>query len=381
MFDIANFREVKYEEGQRLFFDKSNSFHDHFGHKRKTTKFPYHKNILQFLSENPEINIFFTLDEGSKPFKKVDSGFLINMLSYGEFCKTIGTKTGGRSKAFLGQNLKLEDISFSKTDRDEFIIANASEQNIIEAIRTLPEDAKLKIKKSLDQIDGDIDDNGKINQTEFINAFSRFLTDSSVQGAFYAQLPRIQIEILKSHVQFLEVNLDKDETYIQNWIDEDEGKYRKQRCLIFGIEYVDPKREGEFMRKRFDILAEQNLDNHILIELKSPCSEVFSVKTNTTGNNGVLTEYHLSHDLGRAIPQILGYKKWYENARPEEIQAIGIEKKQVSKCIIVIGTRKQDDVWKENFQSLKSSLAIELLTYSDLIDRLKNTIKNLENSL
>ena len=135
------------------------------------------------------------------------------------------------------------------------------------------------------------------------------------------------------------------------------------------------------MRKRFDILAEQNLSSHILIELKSPNAEIFSVKENRTINDGITTEYSLSPDLARAIPQILGYRKWYENARQEEIQALGIDKKRISKCIIVVGTRKNDPVWKENLDSLTSSLNIELCTYTDLIDRLDNTIMNLEQSL
>ncbi len=383
-FDPNNFNYLSYGRFG-LYFDTRCSFHNYFNHKLKTRRFPYYKNILQFLTENTDTKLYFTLAEGVKSFQRVDGGFLINMTTYQQFCRTIGSKTGGRLKAFLGQNLSLKDTSATGAERDEFIKANATEKNILGAIKTLPLKARVNILNSLRSLGSPTEETQSaevnINSADFIAIFSKFLTDKNVQNTFYSNLPRIQIDILRSHISFLKKNLDKNETFIQKWLDEDGGKFRKLRCLIFGLEYVDPKREGKFMRKRFDILAEQNLDNHVLIELKSPSAEVFTVKTKKTINDGITTEYHLSSDLARAIPQILEYKKWYDNARPEEIQALGLEKKRIHKCIIIIGTRKDDDVWKENFQLLKSNLLVELYTYTDLVDKLKNTIKNLEESL
>lgn len=382
--DYNEYRELTYENGLKLYFHKEYSFHDHFHHIRKTTRFPYHKNILEFLTDNPSIKIFFTLNPEIKAFQIIDEGFVVNMIAYQNFCKTIGSKTGGRAKAFLGQNISINDINFSESDKDEFIKLNASEKNIIDSIKNFSPEAQQRITnaiESLDQANKDASNSEKLSVVDVIDALSNFLNNPELQSAFYSKLPRVQIELLKSYREFLLNNLDKNETFIQDWLDEENGKYRKQRCLIFGIEYVDPKREGEFMRKRFDILAEQNLDCHILIELKSPNAEIFSIKEHQNNNEGIQTEYSLSNDIARAIPQILGYKAWYESARPEEIQALGIEKKHISKCIIVAGTRKEDTVWKQNFQHLKESLNIELYTYSDLIDRLDNTIKNLEQSL
>jgi hypothetical protein len=175
--------------------------------------------------------------------------------------------------------------------------------------------------------------------------------------------------------------LDKNESFIQNWIDEEDGKYRKQRCLIFGLEYVDPVREGQVAGKRFDVLAEQDLNHHVIFELKSPKDEVFQVKEGPVSAGGTTTEYHLSKQLSRAIPEVLGYRKFYENCQAEELQKLGIkQRKDVSKCVIVLGTRRDDDVvWCDNFNRIRSTLnGIELLTYSDLIDRLDNTIRNLE---
>ncbi|MDE1946264.1 MAG: DUF4263 domain-containing protein [Patescibacteria group bacterium] len=380
----TDFREVIYPDGQKLFFSKKHSFHDHFAHKRKTTKFPYHKNILLFLKENPAINIYFTLDEEAKPFKKIEQGFLINMVSYSEFCKTIGTKTGGRSKAFLGQNLSLKDINFTDNDKDEFIRANASEKNIVGAVQSLHPDVQKKIMDSLSSLEtiNTYTPKREINQNEFVSAFTRFLTDSSVQAAFYNQLPHIQIEILKSHIKFLKENLDKNETFIQNWIDEDDGKFRKQRCLIFGLEYVDPKREGQVSGKKFDILAEQDLEHHVIFELKSPKDEIFKITEESTVAGGVTTEYNISPQLSRAIPEVLGYKGLYEKASNEELQKIGVNvRKPIRKCVIVLGTKKDDPVWKDNFERVSNCLnGIELLTYNHLIERLENTVKNLEEN-
>lgn len=383
--NLDNYREVKYENGQKLFFDKSYSFHEHFKHRRKTIKFPFHKNILQFLSEDPGVNIFFTLDDQTKPFIKIKDGFIINMTSYFDFCKTIGIKTGGRLKAFLGQNLSLKDVHFTEEDKDSFIKANVSEKNILEAIKSLEPNVRIRIQKSLDLIETTNKNDMVVketNQEEFIELLSKFLTNSAVQTAFYAQLPKVQIETLRSHIKFLKSNLNQNETYIKNWLDEDNAKYRKQRCLIFGLEYIDPKREGQVSSKRFDLLAEQDFEHFVIFELKSPNDPIFKIDQSTTMAGGVSTEYNLSPQLARAVPEVLGYKKMYEEATVEELQKMGVKiKKPISKCVIVLGTRQDDPVWKENFERIANCFnGIELLTYSHLIERLENIVKNLEEN-
>ncbi len=135
-------------------------------------------------------------------------------------------------------------------------------------------------------------------------------------------------------------------------------------------------------RKRFDILATQNREHHILIELKSPTAEIFEIEETENQNGGKRTTYKLSKELSRAIPQILSYKRWYSELNDEKVQELGLlSKKHVSECIIIIGTRKEDDVWKANFQSLCESLKIKILTYTDLIDKMDNAIKNLSENL
>ena len=381
-FDPDNFLEVLYDT-QKLYFDKSYSFHDHFKHKQKTRKFPFYKNILKFLEENPNTKIYFTLNEEMKTFQQVSDGFLLNMHAYLYFCRTIASRTGGRLKAFLGQNVDLLRATATDTEKADFIKTNATEKNLLDAIKTLPEEVQTNIVNSLSTAGVTRDQsNPEINSADFISAFSKFLTDKDVQSAFYSNLPKIQIYILKSHISFLKNNLDKNETFIQNWIDEDGGKFRKQRCLIFGLEYVDPKREGQVAGKKFDLLAEHDLEHYVIFELKSPKDDVFKVAQTEMVAGGVSTEYCLSPQLGRAIPEILGYKKMYDSAQGEELQKFGIKvKKPISKCVIILGTREEDSVWKENFERISSCLnGIELLTYNHLIDRLENTVSNLEEN-
>ena len=381
-FDPSNFNEVQYDNA-KLYFDKSYSFHDHFKHKQKTRKFPFYRNILKFLEENSNTKIYFTLSEEVQTFQQVSDGFLLNMRAYFDFCRTIASRTGGRLKAFLGQNVDLLNVTATDAEKSNFIKANATEKNILDAIKTLPEEARTNIVNSLSVARVPKDQsNLEINSADFISAFSKFLTDKDVQSAFYSNLPKIQIDILKSHTSFLKSNLDKNETFIQDWIDEDGGKFRKQRCLIFGLEYVDPKREGQVAGKKFDLLAEHDLEHYVIFELKSPKDDVFKVAETATVAGGVSTEYCFSPQLGRAIPEILGYKKMYDSAQGEELQKFGVKvKKSISKCVIVLGTRKEDTVWKENFERISSCLnGIELLTYNHLIDRLENTISNLEEN-
>jgi hypothetical protein len=379
-FDKSVYKKVTYG-AKEIHFHSGYSFHNHFGHKRKIRQFPFHQTLLEFLDNNPEAKIYFTHEESVENFNKYDNDFVININAYLKFCRSLSSSTKGRARAFLGQHLKIADILASEDEKAEFIRKNATESQLLAAIRQLDDPTQKRIMQALrtsTSTDGIPTDVGK---DDFIQSFTKFIVDEEVQAKFFNSMPNFQIETLQKHMSFIEVNLDKNEAFFQNWIDEEEGKYRKQRCLIFGVEYIDPKREGVLTGKKFDILAEQNRESHIIIELKSPSAEIFKINPSITNNGGVITEYNLSPALSRAIPQILGYKKWYEHARAEELQAMGINsKKTISKCIIVIGTRKEDPVWKENFNYLKESLNIELWTYTDLIDKLQNTIINLRES-
>jgi len=316
------YREIKYH-GKSLFFDTRYSFREYFHHKTNTSKFPYYKNLLDFLTENPEIKIYFTLEDSVRPFKrdKDKNKFFINMDSYIQFCRSIQSRTSGRARAFLGQNFNLADILaiISEDEKENFIKTNASEKLMLEAIKNLDTDAQKNLLTALQKSQGDGEAKLSITSSDVVNCLAKFLIDENVQRVFIHNFPKIQIDILKKHIEFLKSNLDKNEMFIQDWLDEEDGKYRKQRCLIFGIEYVDPKREGKLSGKCFDILAEQNRNCYVIIELKSPTAEVFRIEKRVNANEGRATEYHLSADIARSIPQVLGYRKWYKNATSEEI--------------------------------------------------------------
>lgn len=371
---------------------------------RNSKTFEDYASLLYFLQSNEEKKVFITLTQTTDSFEDNDK-LMINLNSYQEFCKKIGQSGKNRTQAFLAQKVKYysedekkqiiegsteQEIiertkSFTVDNKNGLVIANASEENILAAIKSLDPGAQFNIIRSFGSINTESQGGAvekEISQDKFIESFSKFLTNKTLQAAFYSQLPHVQIEILKAHIDFLKNNLDKNETFITNWLDEDDGKYRKQRCLIFGLEYVDPKREGQVSSKRFDLLAEQDFEHFVIFELKSPNDSIFKIETTPTAAGGTTTEYNLSSQLARAIPEVLGYKKLYEDATNEELQKFGVKsKKPISKCVIILGTRQDDLVWKGNFERIASSLnGIELLTYNHLIDRLENIVRNLEEN-
>ncbi len=236
-----------------------------------------------------------------------------------------------------------------------------------------------QIGKIIDTTKVIVDKPEDVNIPELINNMNMIQKEEFGHG--------IKIQTLKEYHDFLVSNLDKNETFFQSWLDEDKGKYRKQRCLIFGLEFIDHKREGELARKRFDILTRtSNINNeYVIFELKSPCDDVFKIEETETENEGKKTTYSLSPQLARAIPQILHYKSNLEKKveTDDDLQRLGIKPGKVVKCIILIGKRYKDDMWKEYFRNLKCNFGniLEIWTYSDLIDKLKITIKNLEENL
>jgi hypothetical protein len=159
--DIDPEQFTKYTMGISNILIKSN-FSTYFGHKNRY--FLYSKNILNFLEENPELNIYFTLDSNVENFLKVQDGFLINMDSYRSFCKTIQNRTTGRAKAYLGQNLSLKQINFTETEKSEFIQKNTTEEDIVDLFKSfddkkrerLGNKVKLFLEKPNDQTEFDL---------------------------------------------------------------------------------------------------------------------------------------------------------------------------------------------------------------------------------
>jgi len=195
------------------------------------------------------------------------------------------------------------------------------------------------------------------------------------------------LKLLKSYREKINefINTKPNETLVQNWIDEEEHKHRKERCLIFGLEFVNHAREAGASGDRYDLLTRIGTESEerVLIELKSPSAEVFDIKESTTINKPK-KEYSIATPLARAIPQILEYRKTLEDKRPgdPELEKIGENKAiGIPKCIIVIGTIKVDARWAKNFKELKKSLSsgLEIWTYTDLYNKIDSTIQNLES--
>ncbi len=230
--------------------------------------------------------------------------------------------------------------------------------------------------------------------------FQEYLNDQGNIEAIKSAVPDLNMEVsniiktastlraLKSCKNKLEnfIEQSSSETDVQNWIDEDEDSHRRERCMIFGLEYIDFKREGSASRKMFDILTRVGLKNieRVLIELKGPCDDIFNIVTEPNAN-GSSQEYRLHTKLARAIPQILEYKSTLEikPAGDPELTALGInDKLKISKCIIVIGKNSSDSRWIQNKANLASSLnsSLEVWTYSDLLNKVNTTIENIENA-
>jgi len=198
------------------------------------------------------------------------------------------------------------------------------------------------------------------------------------------------LKVLKSYRDKVEsfITGSCNETDVQNWLDENQHQHRQSRCVIFGLEFIEFKREGSSSSNRFDILTRigTNSLERVLIELKSPSDDIFRVIERKTINDPA-EEYNLHEKLSRAIPQILGYRRDMNEKQPgdPELVKVGIThgKANIGKCIIIIGKNKTNNTWKRNRENLARSLSssLEIWTYTDLLDKLDATIKNLESNI
>jgi hypothetical protein len=187
-------------------------------------------------------------------------------------------------------------------------------------------------------------------------------------------LPRLRVDLLQKLSTELSGLLEKAEMDVQQWLDENP----KVRCLIFGLEYIDYRRETTFGNSKFDILTDVSGTEHVIIELKSPNKPVFQIRTIPL-KNGVKKDYCLSPDLAEAIPQAIKYFAEYARESKETFRKNGTDQKKVPKVIIVIGRNVKDDpIWQDHYCDLRSRIAgIEILTYDHLIEKMQNQVTNL----
>ena len=366
---------------------------------RNSKTFEDYASLLFYLQNNQGKKICITLDTTGTvtDFNEEGDILLINLKAYQEFCKKIGQSGKNRTQAFLAQKL----THYSANEKSN-IIQSSTETEILERVKNFTDSEKAVFIEGLNKIDGinlPSANSGNISNEDFLRAFSAFLSDPAKRDIVVGNYSQIQISILEEYKMFLENNLDKNETFIQDWIDgkisneglsnnledEERKKVTKSRCLIFGLEFISHKREGQISSKEFDILTKisQGKNDYVLIELKSPNKNTFKIVEKDNPNGGKSTEYHLSDDISRAIPQISDYRSLLENATETEWQKIGLPKGKISKCLIIIGTKTEDPVWLGHFSNLRRNLSstIEILTYTDLIDKLDITIKNLRENL
>lgn len=384
-----------YKGGIKLFFDFN--IKEITNHNRNT--FDDYRSLIYFLENNKEAQIYITKEQTDDFYQEWDK-LVLNLDKYQEFCKNIGQNWKNRAQAYFSRGLR----HYTEEEK-KGIIANSTEEEILERIKNFSDSQKetfLTKLKDIKLIELPKDNLENFSDDDFLKAYLEFLKNPDKQRIIIDNYSKIQIEVLAQHKEFLEKNLDKNETFIQNWIDwkiddnwnkisltqEEEKKYRKSRCLIFWLEFISHKSQWELSRKRFDILTRLSEDRneHVIIELKSPCEDVFNVKEIDNINWWKSTEYHLSSDMARSIPQISHYKSSIENKSEsdDDFQRIWIQKWKVVKSIIIIWTRKYDDpIWEENFVSLQRTFSngLEIMTYTDLIKKLDTTLKNLKDNL
>jgi len=379
---------LRNDEQLSLFFDFD--LQDLTNHNRKT--FDDCQSLLFFLQNNLEKQIYLTRTKVSD-FYEEDNKLVINIESYQEFCKKIGQNGKNRTQAFLSKN-----VDHYTEDQKKEIIAGSTEEEIIERIKNFTNEQKnifIEKLKEIDNINFNKTDIENISNDDFLKAFSLILNDPKKQEIIIENYPQVQINVLEEHKKFLENNLDKKELYIQNWIDgnidnngidttniseEDKNRLQKSRLLIFGLEFTGHEREVLDSGQRMDILARINLENnkkeYTLFELKSPCAPIFVDEDK---------EIKLSPRISRAIPQVLDYKADFEEKKDgdADLNRKKILSGKITKCIIIIGKQSDNERNKKIFRSLKENFSnlIEIWTYTDLINRLETTIKNLRENL
>lgn len=193
------------------------------------------------------------------------------------------------------------------------------------------------------------------------------------------------ISKLEECYKFLENNLGSSEQDIQNWLDEDDKKH-KWRMMIFGLEYNNHlSQKNDASGKRLDIFMSNNPDknNLIIVELKSPNCDIFSINEITKPDGTKSSSYELSDHLSRAIPQVLGYKRDLEALTQTKKDDYNLPSEYIiSKCIIVIGSNDKlaNSTAKQKFKDFRESFnsGLEIWTYSDLISKINITIENLK---
>jgi hypothetical protein len=396
--DFTKFTYTKsYKGGHRLYFDFD--LRDLTKHGKST--FDAYRSLIHFLENNSEKEIFITLSQ-TEDFFEDGEKLAINLEKYQTFCSSIGKNGKNRAQAFFARR-----IAHYSEDQQKEIIAQSSDRDILGWIESLPADRKKEFSIKISQLENIELQKTSISTTDFSNILADALTHPEKLQVLSENYSNIQVQLLEKYKEFLErmikdvetekangVKTDSWETFIQRWVDakiDEQGvelkndgvqraKESRSRCLIFGLEFIDHKREVLDSGQRMDVLTRINSNigskEYILFELKSPKAEIFEDEE---------TELKISKRLSRAIPQVLDYKSDFETKEEgdKDLDRKGLTAGKVVKCIIVIGVTKDNERWKKVFRSLKLNFSsqIEIWTYSDLIQKLDSIIRNLKENL
>jgi hypothetical protein len=388
--DINNFDKVSYDDGLNLFFDKSSDFRTLFNHKLKTRRVPYYKNILLFLEENKETQIYFTRDESVKPFQKIDGDFLINIDAYLNFCATISRRTGGRLKAFLGQNINLKNITITDTEKDEFVQANVSEKNILEAFKNFDLETRTSVLSSLKSLNLLPNLERLPDDTKAIDVLRKILSSEENKKAafefFKEQYPELDKKILtyklvqsrrKALVEFSQ-SLDDPEKIERNYWQ----PFLEKNRWMFGLSYfvlLDDSRID--LENNADYLLEAEDGFIDIVEIKHPHVDFWQ-----QDHSGSYKKYRgflqPSDELKGATTQAIHYifqveKKFND---PDWQRTHHCETPVKPTCTIILG---RSNSWaieeKTAFRLLNDSLhGVEIITFDQLYIRAEKILKTLE---
>ncbi|MDD2917298.1 MAG: DUF4263 domain-containing protein [Candidatus Gracilibacteria bacterium] len=364
-----------------------------------TARFKNYKSLKTFFQKNPNKKLYLTKTI-VEDFHEEGDYLIINIGAYQRFCTNIGVNGENRAQAFFARKVQ----QYSEEEKS-LLVANATEMQILDWIKSLPTEKKQDfiLRVSKEGISDMPKNHSNFSNEQFEDILLTALEDPEKLSSLRSKMPEIQLSILEDHLSFLEntlskVNIDtgKDdawETFIQNWIDgkidthgnsltleeKESEKLQKSRCLIFGLEYMNHKREVLDSGQRMDVLTKinpsSNISEYVLIELKSPKALIFEDED---------SELRISKKLARAIPQVMDYKADFETktSGDKDLDRRNLEPGKIVKCIIVIGQRRDNGRWEKIFRSLKSNFGnlIEVWTYTDLVDKLKTTIGNLKEN-
>lgn len=137
---------------------------------------------------------------------------------------------------------------------------------------------------------------------------------------------------------------------------------------MFGAFYKSVRKEQKAgMKKRNDFLIKKEGEFYDIVELKKPEHKLFTSAKNPS----------IHSDLKNAISQMASYLDYYHKHYLSFREQTDLNV-LYPKGIIVIGRRKETDIKLLKAHELIWGKNIEVLTYDDILDRAKQSIKNIK---